>query len=58
MTSSAEHAIDINSLGRTFSDCRSFVFERQVYDVVDDAAYTAGSTGNGKWFTAMPTVND
>ena len=29
-------------LERTFSDCTSFVFELQAYDVVGDMAYTAG----------------
>ena len=29
-------------LGSTFSDCTSFVFELQSYDVVGDMAYTAG----------------
>lgn len=30
------------SLGRSFSDCTSYVFELQAYDVVGDMAYTAG----------------
>lgn len=30
------------ALGRSFSDCTSYVFELQVYDVVGDMAYTAG----------------
>jgi ketosteroid isomerase-like protein len=30
------------SLARTFSDCRSYAFELQAYDVVGDMAYTAG----------------
>jgi ketosteroid isomerase-like protein len=30
------------ALGRTFSDCTSFAFELQAYDVVGDMAYTAG----------------
>jgi ketosteroid isomerase-like protein len=29
-------------LARSFSDCRSFEFELQAYDVVGDMAYTAG----------------
>jgi ketosteroid isomerase-like protein len=29
-------------LERTFSDCTSYAFELQAYDVVDDMAYTAG----------------
>jgi ketosteroid isomerase-like protein len=29
-------------LGRSFSDCTSYVFELQAYDVVGDMAYTAG----------------
>ncbi len=29
-------------LGNSFSDCTSFVFELQAYDVVGDMAYTAG----------------
>jgi ketosteroid isomerase-like protein len=29
-------------LGRTFSDCTSYEFELQAYDVVGDMAYTAG----------------
>lgn len=31
-----------NELGRTFSDCTSYEFELQAYDVVGDMAYTAG----------------
>jgi ketosteroid isomerase-like protein len=31
-----------NALSRTFSDCTSFAFELQAYDVVGDMAYTAG----------------
>jgi ketosteroid isomerase-like protein len=31
-----------SSLARSFSDCTSYVFELQAYDVVDDMAYTAG----------------
>jgi ketosteroid isomerase-like protein len=30
------------SLGESFSDCSSYVFELQAYDVVGDMAYTAG----------------
>lgn len=30
------------ALGRSFSDCTSYVFELQAYDVVGDMAYTAG----------------
>jgi ketosteroid isomerase-like protein len=30
------------SLGRSFSDCASYEFELQSYDVVGDMAYTAG----------------
>ena len=30
------------SLARTFSDCKSYSFELQSYDVVGDMAYTAG----------------
>src|SRR3954465_6750336 len=30
------------ALGRSFSDCTSYVFELQAYDVADDMAYTAG----------------
>ncbi len=29
-------------LGKSFSDCTSFVFELQAFDVVGDMAYTAG----------------
>ncbi|MFG2873529.1 nuclear transport factor 2 family protein [Streptomyces sp. NPDC048337] len=29
-------------LGKSFSDCRSFTFELQAYDVMGDMAYTAG----------------
>ncbi len=29
-------------LGKSFSDCRSFAFDTQAYDVVGDMAYTAG----------------
>jgi ketosteroid isomerase-like protein len=31
-----------SSLAWSFSDCTSYVFELQAYDVVDDMAYTAG----------------
>ncbi len=31
-----------SSLARTFSDCTSYSFELQSYDVVGDMAYTAG----------------
>ncbi len=30
------------SLGRSFSDCTSYAFELQAYDVMGDMAYTAG----------------
>jgi ketosteroid isomerase-like protein len=30
------------ALGRSFSDCTSYVFDLQAYDVVGDMAYTAG----------------
>ena len=30
------------ALGNTFSDCTSYTFELQAYDVVGDMAYTAG----------------
>ncbi|MEU9573848.1 nuclear transport factor 2 family protein [Streptomyces massasporeus] len=30
------------TLARSFSDCTSYVFELQAYDVVGDMAYTAG----------------
>ena len=30
------------SLGRSFSDCTSYDFELQAYDVADEMAYTAG----------------
>lgn len=30
------------SLGKSFSDCTSYVFELQAYDVLGDMAYTAG----------------
>lgn len=31
-----------SSLGRSFSDCTSYAFDLQAYDVVGDMAYTAG----------------
>jgi ketosteroid isomerase-like protein len=31
-----------SALGRTFSDCTSYAFDLQAYDVVGDMAYTAG----------------
>jgi ketosteroid isomerase-like protein len=31
-----------STLGRSFSDCTSYVFELQAYDVAGDMAYTAG----------------
>ncbi|MFF8844197.1 nuclear transport factor 2 family protein [Streptomyces sp. NPDC015127] len=30
------------ALGKSFSDCTSYAFDLQAYDVVDDMAYTAG----------------
>lgn len=30
------------ALGNSFSDCTSYAFDLQVYDVVGDMAYTAG----------------
>ncbi|MFF3863037.1 nuclear transport factor 2 family protein [Streptomyces sp. NPDC002209] len=30
------------ALGKSFSDCTSYVFELQAYDVMGDMAYTAG----------------
>ena len=39
-----QHALDelFISLARSFSDCTSYEFELQAYDVVGDMAYTAG----------------
>src|SRR6476646_7351639 len=39
-----QHELDelFASLGRSFSDCTSYAFELQAYDVVGDMAYTAG----------------
>ena len=39
-----QHELDelFTSLGRSFSDCTSYAFELQAYDVVGDMAYTAG----------------
>ena len=39
-----QHELDevFNGLERTFSDCTSYAFELQAYDVVDDMAYIAG----------------
>ena len=39
-----QHELDelFDALTRTFSDCTSFAFELQAYDVVGDMAYTAG----------------
>ncbi|WP_198359090.1 nuclear transport factor 2 family protein [Streptomyces fildesensis] len=31
-----------SSLGKSFSDCTSYVFELQAYDVLGDMAYTVG----------------
>ncbi|HEY8114414.1 MAG TPA: nuclear transport factor 2 family protein, partial [Actinomycetes bacterium] len=31
-----------NALGRSFSNCTSYAFELQAYEVVGDMAYTAG----------------
>jgi ketosteroid isomerase-like protein len=38
------HELDelFTSLARSFSDCTSYAFELQAYDVVGDMAYTAG----------------
>ena len=39
-----QHELDEVFIGleKTFSDCTSYAFELQAYDVVDDMAYTAG----------------
>jgi ketosteroid isomerase-like protein len=39
-----QHELDevFVALEKTFSDCTSYAFELQAYDVVDDMAYTAG----------------
>jgi ketosteroid isomerase-like protein len=39
-----QHELDelFNSLARSFSDCTSYEFELQAYDVMGDMAYTAG----------------
>ena len=39
-----QHELDelFDALARSFSDCTSFAFELQAYDVVSDMAYTAG----------------
>ena len=39
-----QHEIDelFTALGNTFSDCKSYDYEVQAYDVVGDMAYTAG----------------
>ena len=39
-----QHELDelFTSLGQSFSDCTSYVFELQACDVVGDMAYTAG----------------
>jgi len=39
-----QHELDelFTALGRSFSDCTSYAFELQAYDVVGDMAYTAG----------------
>ena len=39
-----QHELDeaLHCLGRSFSDCTSYAFELQAYDVVGDMAYTAG----------------
>jgi ketosteroid isomerase-like protein len=39
-----QHELDelFNSLARSFSDCTSYAFELQAYDVVGDMAFTAG----------------
>jgi ketosteroid isomerase-like protein len=41
---SGQHEVDelFAYLARSFSDCRSYEFELQAYDVVGDMAYTAG----------------
>jgi ketosteroid isomerase-like protein len=39
-----QHELDelFDALGRSFSDCTSYAFELQAYDVLGDMAYTAG----------------
>jgi hypothetical protein len=43
-----QHELDeaFTALERSFSDCTSYTFELQAYDVVGDMAYTAGLEHN------------
>ena len=41
-------------LERSFSDCTSFTFELQAYDVVGDMAYTAGLEHISNSFDGQP----
>ena len=43
-SANGQHEIDelFDFLGRSFSDCTSYAFDLQAYDVVGDMAYTAG----------------
>ncbi|MEU0177169.1 nuclear transport factor 2 family protein [Streptomyces massasporeus] len=42
------------TLGRSFSDCTSYVFELQAYDVAGDMAYTAGLEHTSASVHGMP----
>src|SRR5947209_1848035 len=41
-------------LGRSFSNCTSYAFEVQAYDVVGDMAYTAGLERTAVWVDGKP----
>ncbi len=42
------------ALGSAFSDCTSYTFELQAYDVVGDMAYTAGFEHTSASFNGQP----
>jgi ketosteroid isomerase-like protein len=55
-TARGQHELDelFSALGRSFSDCTSYTFELQSYDVVGDMAYTAGLEHTSASFDGQP----
>ncbi len=43
-----------NALGKSFSDCTSYAFELQAYDVLGDMAYTAGLEHTSAFVDGQP----
>jgi ketosteroid isomerase-like protein len=51
-----QHEVDetFATLERTFSDCTSYAFELQAYDVMGDMAYTVGLEHTSASFDGQP----